>query len=198
MGATSGCEHLALCSRAMPLPRIETARLVLRDWTAADFPPFCAINADPDVTRFLPTTASRDESAAAFARIRKHIETHSYGIWVLEERAGRKHIGSLGLMVPRFEAHFTPCVEIGWRLAKSHWNKGFATEAAKAVVQHAFDVLQLKEIVSFTVPDNVPSRRVMEKVGFRFDTEFDHPNFADDHPLRRHVLYRLGAADPRP
>ena len=111
----------------------------------------------------------------------------------LELRQGQEFIGFAGLSVPAFRARFTPCVEIGWRLAPEHWGRGLATEAARAVVGHAFDSLGLDSLVSFTVPANVRSRRVMEKIGMTHDPadDFDHPKLPEGDPLRRHVLYRL-------
>ena len=116
-----------------------------------------------------------------------------FGPWAVEVTGIASFIGFVGLFVPRFQAHFTPCVEIGWRIAADHWNRGYATEAARAALHVGFDTYQLKEIVSFTVPANLPSRRVMEKNGMTHDEadDFDHPSFSDGHPLKRHVLYRI-------
>jgi RimJ/RimL family protein N-acetyltransferase len=107
-------------------------------------------------------------------------------------RESEEFIGFTGLAAPSFNAHFTPCVEIGWRLASNHWGLGLATEAARAVLNHGFETLRIREIVSFTVPGNVRSRRVMEKLGMTHDPgdDFDHPRLPEGHPLRRHVLYR--------
>ena len=109
-------------------------------------------------------------------------------------------VGFVGLSIPRFHAHFTPCVEIGWRIAAEHWNRGYAGEAARAALRAGFEVFQLQEIVSFTVPANLASRRVMEKIGMRHDEadDFDHPLFPNEHPLRRHVLYRISRPARRP
>lgn len=178
-----------------PVPTLATPRMLLRPWRDEDLAPFAAINADPEVARYLPSTLGRSESDAMAARIRAGFEHHGFGLWAVEriDVPGRPFIGFIGLSVPRFEAHFTPCVEIGWRLARSHWGAGLATEGARAVVAHAFSELHLDELVSFTAADNQPSRRVMEKLGMRRDPaeDFDHPALPAGHRLRRHVLYRL-------
>lgn len=175
---------------------LETARLVLRGWRVEDRLAFARVNADPRVMEFYPAVLTRNESGAMVARAEAHFVEHGFGPWAVELRASKALIGYIGLMVPRFEAHFTPCVEIGWRLAAEHWGKGLATEGARAVVQAGFERFGLGEIVSFTVPANLRSRRVMEKLGMRRDAadDFDHPRLPEGHPLRRHVLYRL----PRP
>lgn len=142
--------------------------------------------------QFLPKCLSRTESDALVDRIQTHFQNHSFGLYAVELRDGPSFIGFLGLSVPAFQAHFTPCVEIGWRLAANQWGRGFATEGANAVLKHAFDELKLPQVVSFTVPANVASRRVMEKIGMTHNPadDFDHPNLPEGTPLRRHVLYR--------
>jgi RimJ/RimL family protein N-acetyltransferase len=171
---------------------LHTERLYLRRWTLADRTPFAALNADPRVVEFLPVwTAS--ESDAAIQRIEAHFDEHGFGFWAVEVPGVAPFIGFVGLAVPRFQAHFTPCVEVGWRLAAEHWGQGYATEAARAALRFGFDSLKLDEIVSYTVPENRRSRRVMERLGMQRDTQgdFDHPGLPEGHRLRRHVLYRL-------
>lgn len=172
---------------------MKTERLVLRDWRPEDREPLAAMNADPRVMRHFPSTLSAQESDAMIERNRTHFERHGFGLWVAEIQATGEFAGFIGLNVPSFEAHFTPCVEIGWRLAARFWNQGLATEGAGAVLQHAFETLLLPEVVSFTTAGNLPSRRVMEKIGMLRDPadDFDHPRLPEGHPLRRHVLYRL-------
>lgn len=140
-----------------------------------------------------PSTLSREESDGMAARIDACFDRHGYGLWALEIPGVAPFAGFIGLAVPGFEAHFTPCVEIGWRLAAEHWNRGYATEGAQAALAFGFETLQLEEIVSLTVPANMRSRRVMEKIGMvrRPDDDFDHPGIEPGHPLRRHVLYRV-------
>jgi RimJ/RimL family protein N-acetyltransferase len=177
----------------MAVPReLRTDRLLLRRWIDADLVPFAALNADPRVAEFLPTPLSRQQSDAFVERARAHFERHGFGLWAVEIPNVAPFAGFIGLSTPRFEAHFTPSVEIGWRFGAEHWGHGYATEGARAVLEFGFDVLRLEEIVSFTVPENVRSRHVMEKIGMTHDPadDFDHPLLPDGHRLRRHVLYR--------
>lgn len=140
---------------------ISTPRLKLRAWRDSDFPAFAALNADPVVMEHFPKTLSREESDVLAARIRAAMTRHGFGLWAVEVPEIADFIGFVGLSVPAFTASFTPCVEIAWRLAHAHWGKGYATEAAAATVRHAFEYLLLDDIVSFTVPANARSRRVM-------------------------------------
>jgi RimJ/RimL family protein N-acetyltransferase len=172
---------------------LQTERLILRNWYADDRQPFAEINADPRVMEFMPEVLSRSESDLLVDKIDRHFQTHGFGLFVAELRTTGLFIGYVGLVVPSFQATFTPCVEIGWRLSAEHWCKGLATEGAGEVVRYAFRALGLKELVSFTVPTNLRSRRVMEKLGMTHDPtdDFDHPNLPKGHALRRHVLCRL-------
>lgn len=171
---------------------IETERLILRRWRETDREPFARMNSDPAVMEFMPKLLTREESDALVDRAEAHFAAHGYGPWAAELRATGEFIGFVGLSIPRFESHFTPCVEIGWRLAKEHWGRGLATEGAHEVVGHAFGNLRLAELVSFTSVGNTRSRRVMEKIGMTHDVadDFDHPSLPEGHWLRRHVLYR--------
>lgn len=174
---------------------ILTSRLVLRRWEDRDRDLFAEMNSDPKVMEFMPGCLSRVESDLLVDRIGEYFREHGFGLYAVELRGERQFIGYVGLAMPTFEAHFTPCVEIGWRLAASAWGKGLATEGARAVVQEAFEKLGLKGLVSFTVPANIRSRRVMEKLGMSYNPaeNFDHPRLPNGHPLRRHVLHRLQA-----
>jgi RimJ/RimL family protein N-acetyltransferase len=171
---------------------IETPRLLLRGWRETDRAPFAEMNADPAVMRYFPSTLTTDQTHALLARIRLHFERHGFGLWAAELKETNEFAGYIGLAVPSFEAHFTPCVEIGWRLAARFWNRGLATEGAAAALAFAHERLGIAEVVSFTVPENLASRRVMEKIGMVRDPEgdFDHPLIASGHALSRHVLYR--------
>jgi RimJ/RimL family protein N-acetyltransferase len=178
----------------MSAPReLRTERLHLRRWGPGDREPFAVLNADPRVTEHLPGPLSREESDAFLERIEAHFVEHGFGLWAVEVEGLARCAGFVGLAVPRFEAHFTPCVEIGWRLAAEHWGRGYATEGARAALAFGFDVLGLDEIVSFTVPRNARSIRVMQKIGMQRDAkdDFDHPSLPAGHPLQRHVLYRI-------
>lgn len=176
---------------------MQTARLLLRRWHSGDRAPFARINADPRVMEFFPALLPREQSDTLMDRSETHFEQHGYGPWAVELLSTGQFIGYIGLVVPSFRAHFTPCVEVGWRLDADHWGQGLATEGAHAVIHHAFTELNLPEIVSFTSPANLRSIRVMEKLGLTRnpDDDFDHPNLPEGHPLRRHVLYRKLSAD---
>jgi RimJ/RimL family protein N-acetyltransferase len=167
---------------------LRTPRLLLRDWREDDLAPFAALNADPEVMRHFPSVLTREESDAGANRIRALIRENGYGLWAAEFEG--RFVGFIGVNRPRFTAHFTPCVELGWRLARDAQGKGLATEGAREVLRWARENLRGEPLVAFTVPMNTASRRVMEKVGLVFDSEFDHPTLAEGHPLRRHVLYR--------
>jgi RimJ/RimL family protein N-acetyltransferase len=172
---------------------IETPRLSLRRWTAADREPFARINSDARVMEYMPCCLSREESDFLADRIERNFTMRAFGLFAVELREDGSFIGYVGLAEPEFKAHFTPCIEIGWRLSADYWGRGLATEAARAVVSHAFETLGLDSLVSFTVPANIESRRVMEKIGMSYSPsdDFDHPNLPEGHRLRRHVLYRL-------
>jgi RimJ/RimL family protein N-acetyltransferase len=174
-------------------PELSTARLRLRAWRDSDLPAYAALNADPQVMAHMPAVFDRAASDASAAYIAEHFARHGFGLWAVEVPDVADFIGFVGLAVPGFQAHFTPCVEIGWRLAHAHWGHGYATEAAEAAADFAFGPAGLAEIVSFTVPDNTRSRAVMERLGMTHDAaeDFDHPRLPEGHPLRRHVLYRL-------
>ena len=176
-------------------PELVTSRLLLRGFRDSDLEAFAALNADPRVVEFLPGALTRAESDAMAARIRQHFEAHGFGLWAVET-PDHPFAGFIALSIPAFAAPFVPCVEVGWRLAADAWGHGYATEGARAVVEHGFDTLGLDEIVSFTVPANTRSRRIMEKLGMTHDAEddFDHPRLPDGHRLQRHVLYRLPRA----
>jgi RimJ/RimL family protein N-acetyltransferase len=172
---------------------IDTHRLLLRGWRPEDLPAFAAMNADPRVMEYLPKPLDRVESDARAAGIRDHFARRGFGLWAVEVQGVADFIGFVGLSVPGFEAHFTPCVEVGWRLAHEHWGHGYATEAARAALEFGFQRLALEEIVSFTVPANWRSRSVMERIAMLRTPadDFDHPALPEGHRLRRHVLYRV-------
>lgn len=174
-------------------PELDTERLRLRRWQDRDRAPFAAMNRDPEVVEFLLMPLTREESDAMIDRIEAHFEAQGFGLWAVEVRESARFIGFVGLWPPSFEAHFTPTVEIGWRLAREGWGHGYASEAAREALRFGFEQLELPEIVSFTVPANERSWRVMQRIGLVHDPadDFDHPKIEPGHPLRRHVLYRL-------
>lgn len=173
---------------------LETERLLLRRWKKSDEEPFQKINSDPVVMEFLLAKLSPTESNAMIARAEAHFEKHGFGPWAVELKTSGALLGFTGLTVPAFETSFTPCVEVGWRLAREYWGSGFATEAARAALAFGFQA-GLPEIVSFTVPANIRSIAVMERLGMKQDLSgnFEHPRVPQGHPLRPHVLYRLSA-----
>jgi RimJ/RimL family protein N-acetyltransferase len=179
------------------IPEVCTPRLWLRAWRDSDCEPFASLNADARVMEHLGAPLSRAESDAFVDRIRARFAHNGFGLWAVEVKGGAPFIGFVGLNIPSFQAHFTPCVEIGWRLSAAHWGHGYATEGARATLDFAFDQRHLEEVVAFTVPANIRSRHVMERLGMRRDPtgDFDHPGLPSGHPLSRHVLYRIGRAD---
>lgn len=172
---------------------IQTERLILRPWRKEDFEPFAKLNADPRVREFFYKILTREESDASAKQFSEHIEKEGWGLWAVSVPNVADFIGFVGLNKVPFSAHFTPAIEIGWRLSFEHWGKGYATEGALAALQYGFETLKLNEIVSFTVPTNQRSRHVMEKIGMHYDPkdDFDHPLVPEGHPLRRQVLYRI-------
>jgi RimJ/RimL family protein N-acetyltransferase len=176
----------------MSAPIIHTPRLQLREWCDEDLVAFARINADPRVMEFFPAPLEPSESDAQAARICSELAGRGFGRWAVEVPGVSRFIGFVGLSVPSFRAAFTPCVEIAWRLAYEHWGQGYATEAAFAALDFGFRRLALEEILSFTVPANLRSRRVMERIGMTRSPadDFDHPALPAGHPLSRHVLYR--------
>jgi RimJ/RimL family protein N-acetyltransferase len=176
-----------------PAPELRTGRLLLRRWRDADRAPFAALNADPAVVEHLAAPLSRAESDRLLDRAEAGFDERGWSLWAVEVATTGRFAGFVGLSPATFAAHFTPAVEVAWRLAREHWGHGYATEAARAVLACGFEEVGLEEIVSFTVPANVRSWRVMERLGMTRDPadDFDHPLLPPGHRLRRHVLYRL-------
>ena len=175
---------------------IETERLVLRDWKDEDAAAFAELNADPRVMEFFVRSLDRAQSDALMARIRADLARNGYGLYATEVKDSGAFIGFVGLAKPGFDAPFMPAIEIGWRLARTAWGSGYATEGARGVIDHAFGPLGLDALVSFTAEWNRPSRRVMEKLGMAHDPrdDFVHPDVPPGHKLARHVLYRIDRA----
>jgi len=179
------------------MAELRTERLVLRQWRDEDLEPFADLNADPETMRYFPAPIARAESDAFVGRARSQIEAEGWGLWAVEVAGGPSFVGFVGLARPSFEADFTPAVEVGWRLGREHWGRGYATEAGRAALTYGFEELGLDEIVSFTSGLNEPSWRVMQRLGMSRDEpgDFDHPRVPAGHPLRPHVLYRLSRDD---
>ena len=172
---------------------IKTERLLLRQWRQSDLQPYAKLNADPRVREFFPSLQTREQSDNSAQILSENIAKYGYGFWAVSILDTDEFIGFIGIQDVPFECHFTPAVEIGWRLAHEYWGKGYATEGAKAVLRYAFQELHIPEIVAFTSVHNRSSRNVMQKIGMHHDVkdDFDHPRVEDGHWLKRHVLYRL-------
>jgi RimJ/RimL family protein N-acetyltransferase len=174
------------------IAELTTERLILRQWKKSDYPLFAAMNADDHVMKFFPTTLTRSESDEMANKIKHLIAERGWGFWAVEERGSQKFMGFVGLHVPIPELPFSPCVEIGWRLAKAYWGQGYATEAAKEVLNFSFARLNLSKIYAFTPVVNLRSRAVMERLQMSNSHEnFEHPMVPFGSPLREHVLYTL-------
>ena len=182
-----------IANKVMPeLIELETERLRLRQWIESDREPFARLNADPRVMEFFPSILDRAASDAMIDRLQTKIADRGWGFWAVELKQDNQFIGFVGLQIPRADFPFSPCVEIGWRLAFEYWGKGYATEAAEAALKVGFNRLELPEIVSFTAIENHRSSAVMERLGMNQAVEtFEHPSLPVGHPLREHYLYRL-------
>jgi len=179
-----------------PLIEFDTPRLRLRQWRESDLAPFFALASDPVVMEFLLPLPTRADSDAMAARVKARIAEHGWGFWAVERKDTGAFIGFTGLSVPMATLPFSPCVEIGWRLARASWGQGFATEAARGALQVGFEQLALDEIVAFTAEGNVRSAAVMTRLGMHEDVvgAFDHPAVPEGHVLRRHRLFRIDRA----
>ncbi len=169
---------------------VETERLVLRDWKSEDLPLFSAMNKDERVMCFFPSVLTEEETQSFFYRIQSEFERNGWGLYAVELKSTRQFIGYVGLHEIGFDADFAPGVEIGWRLDADYHNQGLATEAAKGVLELARSI-GLKRLYSFTAKKNIPSERVMQKIGMTKVNEFEHPNLPEDSTLRQHVLYQI-------
>ena len=178
---------------AMAAPTIETSRLLLRPWRDSDLDPWAAMGADPRVMRYFASTVERERCDAQAARMRERLERRGYGWWVAEVKGGAPFAGVMALQEVPFEAAFAPAFEIGWRLGVEQWGNGYATEAAAALLRYAFEDLEKPEVVAMTAVSNVPSQRVMQRLGMTYDAhdDFENPFLPLGHPLRPHVLYRM-------
>ena len=172
---------------------MRTKRLILRSWKQSDLDPLAKMNADQKVMEYYPSVKTFQESLEEYHRFLDQFNKNGWGFWAVSVIAGPEFIGFIGLNQVSFISHFTPAVEVGWRLDFEYWRQGYATEGAIASLRYGFETLDLNEIVSFTVPENFRSRTVMEKIGMHRDPkdDFDHPRLPDGHKLRRHVLYRI-------
>ncbi|MEL6536218.1 MAG: GNAT family N-acetyltransferase [Bacteroidota bacterium] len=170
---------------------LETERLYLTNWEASDLPDVTAMNLDPEVMRYFPSTYSEEISKAFIANNIQYLQVHPYGWFKVTLKATQEFVGFIGMKDVQFKETFTPAVEIGWRMVTEMWGKGYATEGAKACLRYAFQQLNKKEIVSFTAIPNTPSMAVMQRIGMRKVGEFNHPMVEAGHALERHVLYKI-------
>ena len=170
---------------------IETDRLILRQWQATDCEPYIKMNLDKDVMEYFPSILSSEQSLLHINKMTEKIDQHGYGLFAVERKDTQSFIGFTGFSRPNFNAFFTPCVEIGWRMAKELWNQGFATEAANACLLFGFEKFKFEEIYSFTSIHNLNSERVMKKIGMKQVGKFDHPLLEKDHCLQKHILYKI-------
>lgn len=173
--------------------QLRTPRLLLRRWRESDLAPLSAINADPEVMEFFPSTLTREQSAAQIQESERSFEAHGYGRWAVELCSERRLVGRVGALPVDEELPFYPGVELGWSLAREAWGRGIATEAAIAACAHAFDTLGLEELLAYTAARNLRSQRVMERLGMRRDPgeDFNYPQIPAEDPLAAHLLYRL-------
>jgi RimJ/RimL family protein N-acetyltransferase len=179
------------------MPRLiepATARLLLRQWRPSDRALFAQLNADPRVMEFFPSTLTREQSDAQADRFESFISEHGWGLWAVELKTDGSFVGFVGLSIPAAQLPFSPCIEIGWRLAFDYWGQGFATEAGEKALRVGFELLDLKEIVSFTAVINRRSRAVMERLRMTQSASFEHPSVPAGSPLREHCLYRARQA----
>lgn len=170
---------------------LETSRLRLRDWIETDLEPFSALNADDEVMRYFPSTLTNEETLRFYHSILDEFKECGFGLYAVEEKETKEFIGFIGFHRALFEAEFTPCIEIGWRLKKEAWGKGYATEGAAACLHYGFNELGFSDIYSFTADINTPSKNVMRKIGMNFMKTFNHPKVEKDSPLNKHVLYHI-------
>jgi RimJ/RimL family protein N-acetyltransferase len=179
------------------IPTLTTERLLLRPWRDSDLAPFAALNADPAVMEHFPATLTRAESDAVAGRMRTSLAERGYGWWAAEAPGVAPFVGVIALAVPNFEAPFMPSVEVGWRLARPFWSRGYATEGAREALRFGFEDLELEEIVSLTATTNTRSQAVMQRLGMSHDPadDFDHPKLPSGHRLARHVLYRQSCVE---
>lgn len=182
------------------MPTISTRRCVLREWIDSDREPFAALNADPRVMEFFPAPLTPTQSATFLEKNSAHIAGHGFGLWAVEVPGVTAFAGTVGLLVPGFNAPFTPCIEMSWRFGFDAWGNGYACETALAVLSFGFHNLNLPEIVSFTAYRNHRSRRLMERIGMEYSRseDFHHPNLPPEHHLSLHALYRLKRQNFRP
>lgn len=170
---------------------IETSRLILRDWKKSDKEAFRKLNSDERVMKYFPEVLSPEETDDFYNAIQEELENYKFGLYAVELKENKEFIGFIGFHKAVFASDFTPCIEIGWRLKKDAWSKGYATEGAKACIEYGFNELDIEEIYSFAAVINKSSQNVMKKIGLRYIKDFNHPRIETTSVLRHHVLYKI-------
>lgn len=170
---------------------IETDRLILRQWTKDDLTPFILMNQNPEVMKYFPKISTPEETENLYNIIIQEFSQSGYGLYATEEKQSGSFIGFIGFHFTKLDLDFCPSIEIGWRLNNLYWNKGYATEGAKACLEHGFKFLNFDEIYSFTSIENKQSQRVMQKIGLKFNQYFNHPAVTENHPLEKHICYYI-------
>lgn len=167
----------------------EPERLIFRDWKKEDEHKFVEMNNDSDVMKFFPKKLNESESLELLTKIKSNFEKNGFGLYAVESKEKNEFVGFLGFNIAEFESDFTPCIEIGWRFRKEFWGEGLATEGASKCLKYGLEELDFKQIYSFTADINIPSKRVMEKIGLNFYKTFNYPNVKEGHILEKHVLF---------
>jgi len=171
---------------------LESDRILLRQWQENDLEPWIALNLDSDNLRYFPRTFSAEESADSFKRISEALEKNQYGLWAVEEKSSGEFMGFIGFAKQDLPGvSFMPCDEIGWRLDRKYWGKGYATEGAKVALAYGLTELEIATIYSYTSISNLPSINVMKKIGLheRPELAFEHPRIDIGSPVRSHLVY---------
>lgn len=169
----------------------ESERLNFRLWKEGDKSAFAEMNSDLKVMEFFPKALTENESDLLYQSINDKMEEKNFGLWAVEIKKEKEFIGFIGFNIPNFESDFTPCIEIGWRLKKEAWGRGYATEGARECLAYGFAILNFPEVFSFTSSLNTPSENIMKKIGMQKVGEFKHPNLPDTSPLKKHLLYKI-------
>ncbi|MDP3468353.1 MAG: GNAT family N-acetyltransferase [Daejeonella sp.] len=169
----------------------KSTRLGFRNWIESDIELMAAINADEIVMEFFPGIATKDQTIEFIEKMQQQFAENSFCYFAVDKLENNAFIGFIGLSEKLFEAEFTPCIDIGWRLSSEEWNKGYATEGARRCLEYANEILKLEKIVSMAPKINVKSESVMKKIGMKKVLEFEHPLLINDERLRDCVLYQI-------
>jgi len=166
-------------------------RLGFRTWRETDLPAFTALNTDPQVMRYFPAPLNPEASRALLKQLQAHYEVYGYTYFATELLDCKRFIGFIGLKFQDYEAPFTPAVDIGWRLRRESWGKGYATEGARRCLEYGFETLGLSSVVATCPTGNVPSERVMQRIGMQKQGEFEHPGLREHPQLNPCLWYEV-------